>query len=44
MEIPLKFVETGINDLYQARVKIYDINHNLIKQGYTYNGKIKMYT
>ena len=40
MRIKLRFIGTGINDFYQARVKIYDKNHNLLKDGYTYNGLI----
>ena len=41
MKIQLRFIGTGINDLYQARVKIYDTNHNLIKDATTYNGIIR---
>lgn len=40
MRIKLRFIGTGINDFYQARVKIYDKNHNLLKDRYTYNGII----
>ena len=37
----LKFIGTGINNNYQVNVKIYSGN-NLIFEGITYNGKIKV--
>lgn len=42
MNINLIFIGTGYNDRFQAYIKIYDINNNLIYEGYTYNGCINI--
>ena len=41
-EVNLIFVSLGYNTFYQAQIYIYDINNNLIYEGTTYNGKIKL--
>ena len=42
-KIKLIFSGVGINNLYQANVKIYDENNKLIFNGQTYNGKLEIY-
>jgi len=42
IEVILKFIGVGYNNLYQAFVKIYDEDNNLIYKGYSYNGEIKI--
>lgn len=40
MKIKLKFIGLGINNNYQAKIKIYDNNNCLIIDDYTYNGQL----
>jgi len=42
-EVTLKFIGTGYKDIYQANIKIYDMNNKLIYDCYTYNGYINIY-
>ena len=42
-KVILKFIGTGINNNYQACVKIYDRYKNIIYQGKSYNGKLVLY-
>ena len=42
MNINMIFIGTGYKDIYQAYIKIYDINNNLITECYTYNGCINI--
>ena len=41
-KVIIRFIGTGYNDNYQAKVKIYDKCYNLIFDGCTYNGKVKI--
>ena len=41
-EVTLKFIGTGYKDIYQANIKIYDINNKLINECTTYNGYINI--
>lgn len=40
MNIKIKFIGLGLNDKYQARVKVYDYNNCLIFDNNSYNGYI----
>ena len=40
MKITLRFIGLGYRDSYQARVKIYNKNHELLIDDITYNGTI----
>ena len=41
-KILIKFLGLGIDDKYQACVRIYDICNNLICENKTYNGKLEL--
>ena len=41
-EITLKFIGTGYKNMYQVKIKLYDLNDNLVYEGTTYNGKINI--
>lgn len=36
----IKFIGLGVNDNYQALVRIYDSDNNIVFDGITYNGEI----
>ena len=40
--IILKFIGVGLKDSYQAYVKVYDQDNNIIYSGYTYDGEISL--
>lgn len=42
-KIILKFLGLGYNDVFQAKVKIYNDKKQCIKSGKTYNGKISVF-
>ena len=42
IDVTLKFLATGYNSFYQAFVKVFDTSNNLVFEGYTYNGIIKL--
>lgn len=41
-KIIIRFLGLGYNEFYQANIKIYDLDNNLIYKGTTYNGKTKL--
>ena len=41
-KINIRFVGTGYNNYYQAKVKIYDNCNKLVYKGCTYNGRISV--
>ena len=41
MKVMIKFMGTGYNDKYQAKVKIYD-RKRVVFDGYSYNGIVKV--
>lgn len=43
MEVIIKFFGLGYNSNYQASVVIYDDKNNIVYDGNTYNGKLKLY-
>lgn len=42
IDVIIRFIGLGINNNYQAFVKIYDSNNNLVFDGITYNGSINV--
>lgn len=42
IDVNIRFIGLGINDNYQALVKIYDSNNNIVFDSITYNGKINV--